>query len=374
MTSLTINRGTVTGVAVATIVLPLYALSTTMVGLNGDLNRYGIDGLQLVCGSGQRVWANYRFEPFFVAVWFALAKAWAVLFASGSTAYCSDPGLQAFWMPVFAGAVLIAVQIVVVRHLGASAVAFHLVFCLDTLLMMLPFNLIRQFIATTVVLGATSLLVRGRLSPRWFTALLIVPALIHWSGWMLVGLALIALIAAEAAHVHRGRSPGRWQTTAVVIQVVVLVAATASLAGVFLIARVGDIALANKVFERFTVEAAVRGLVSPITLTVIIFAVASSRAVRDPFLRVFLAGAGMMYFLGAASGHVPLMERLRAMILPMTLFIFLYALRRQWLAPRWHAISVCVVAFSVVNFTWHALVLEPFAGRPSFTRLFDTSR
>ncbi|MGQ0560248.1 MAG: hypothetical protein ACT443_00065, partial [Gemmatimonadota bacterium] len=148
LTSLTINRGTVTAVAVAAIVLPVYALATTMVGLNGDLYRYGIDGLQLACGTGQRVWANYRFEPFFVAVWFALAKAWSVLFASGSTTYCSDPGLQVFWMPIFAGVVLIAVQMFVVRHLGASAAAFHLVFCLDTLLMMLPFNLIRQFIAT----------------------------------------------------------------------------------------------------------------------------------------------------------------------------------------------------------------------------------
>lgn len=366
--ALAIPRRTIIFVAVAAVSLPMYFLFPTAVGLNGDLGRYGSAGLNLICGDGQRVWANYRIEPLFVAILLAFSKVWGAMAGFGP-AHCAAPGLNIFWLPVFMSATLILLQMFVVRHLGAGAICFHLVFCLDTALMMLPFNLVRQFVAVVIMMALVSLLIRNRISPAMFSAGLVVTALVHWSAWLLVLVSLVAMALVEMARLRTrtARLSGRSLAVAVAIGAPGVVIGV-YLLGAYVLPRF-QLAILGPRGLGLSLESSVRGLVSPITLSVLAFAVAIALSLKAGFVRTFVGIAAILYFLVAVSGSVPAMERLRALVLPMSYFIFLYLLHGRSIGPRWQVFNVLFLVFAILNFSWHAFVIKPFDGRPSFTQL-----
>lgn len=329
----------------------------------------------MLCGDGRRVWANYQFEPVFVAVWWALAKVWAVLFGPGAAEYCADPRLNIFWLVITAVAVLVVLQIYIVRSLGVGALSFHLVFCLDTALLMMPFNLIRQFVAVIMVLALVSLMLRDRIQPRWFVAALAVPALVHWSAWALLLMGVISVMVVEWPRVSRirlKRSASSLVVVLIALVVLGVLAATAYVLSVsYLLPRIQTILSNPRRFAGFGIEPTVRGLVSPITLAVLLFAYAISRQLGAGFARTFMISTAAMYFAVAASGMVPAMERMRMLVLPATYFAFLYVLDKRTTDPRWQVVNVLFVLFAVFNFSWHAMISRPFADRASFLQLFE---
>ena len=367
-----VSRSTVVSAAVSAICLPLYAVFPTTVGLNGDLARYGSSGIQLLCGDGRRVWANYQSEPVFVAVWWALAKFWAVVFGPGAAAYCVAPGANIFWLAITAVAVLVVLQIYIVRSLGVGALSFHLVFCLDTALMMMPFNLIRQFVAVIMVLALISLMLRGRIQPVWFVAALVMPALVHWSVWALFLTGMISLMMVEGHRVStiRLKRPAS-ALLVILVGLGVLAVAAYVLAGAYLLPRIQALLSNPGRFAGFGLEPTVRGLVSPVTLAVVVFTYAISRQLKVGFARTLMISTAVMYFVVAASGLVPAMERLRMLVLPVTYFAFLYLLHRRTIDSRWQVVNVLFVLFAVFNFSWHAMISRPFADRSSFLQLFE---
>lgn len=364
-----IRRKTLLHVLVAMLALPLYVLGPTGVGLNDDLARYGASGLGSVCGDSSRVWANYQREPIFAGVLTGFSRVWA-----GVTGFdadrCRAPGLNVYWLPISLAVTLILLQLLIVRHLGASALAFHAVFCLDTVLMMLPFNLLRQFLAVVLALALLALLVRERISPVVFASGLVASALIHWSGWLLVGVSGVAMFLNSAPTEWLGtvRVSRRTALGGLVLGAAALAAAYAVV--VFALPRF-QLAVSGSRGLGLSLESSVRGLVSPITMSILTFAAAIAVALKAGFLRMFVIVAAATYFLVAISGSVAAMERLRAFVLPMTYFVFLSLLRARIIAPRWRFINVLFLVFILCNFAWHAAVLKPFAGRPSFAQLVD---
>lgn len=363
-----LSRTTIVSLLVAVASLPLYALFPTAVGLNGDLERYGQAGIDLLCGNGRRVWSNYQIEPLFAAVLFGFSNVWGALTGIGATA-CVDPGRQVFWLPIALSATVILGLVVAVRHLGAQAFFFHLVFCLETVLMMLPFNLLRQFIAVVVIMAVVSLLVRKRISPAVFCASLVPAALIHWSVWPLLVVALCAVAVIELPDLHN-RTASRAQVVVVLVfgTVGLIVAGYAMNAYIlprFQLAAFGPRGLG------WSLASSVRALFSPITVAVVTFAFAIGLRVEGGFVRTFAVLSAMLYVAVAVSGNISATERMRALILPVIYFVFLYLVNTRSAGRRWRTINLAFVGWAIFTFVWHSVITRPFATRPSFTQLFQ---
>lgn len=365
---MTLSRPAVVSLIVACVALPLYVVFPTAVGLNGDLGRYGQAGMNLLCGNGQRVWLNYQIEPLFVAILFGFSKVWGSLTGVDASA-CADPGLRVFWLPIALSATAILGLVIAVRHLGGQALFFHVVFCLETVLMMLPFNLLRQFIAVVVIMALLSLLVRKRISPAVFCAGLVSAALIHWSVWplILVGFLTIGLI--ELPHLRNLRVNRLNVIVAVVIGGVGLVAAGYAM-GAYVLPRFQLAAFGPRGLG-WSLTSSVRGLFSPITFAIVTLACGVGLKVPDGFVRTFVLLSAMLYFAVAVSGNISATERMRALILPMIYFVFLYLVHNRSAGPRWRLINLAFVGAVIFIFSWHSVITRPFAARPAFTQLFQ---
>lgn len=346
---------------VAIFALPLYILFPTVVGLNGDLERYGKAGLSLLCNDWVSYWANYKLEPLFVAILWFFAEVWSVLFSSDQADYCLNPGFNVFWLPIFVATIFILLLIYVVRPLRGVAIYFHLVFCLDTALLMLPFNLLRQFIAVVIVVALVSLLIREKISPRAFIAALVVPALIHWSGWLLflAGLAAITpsfLLNAARLSKHT-------------------IAGWASVVGLALLGVFWGPILYNlfseKLMSRLDVSLSINGLLHPVTFFVAVFSYAISRHLKQEFARRFIVCATILYVVITLTGNSLIIERMRTLLVPTAYFAFLYIRATRPLAPAWSAVNVLFVLFALTSFLWTAIVAQPFAERDSFMQLLS---
>lgn len=352
-------------VLVAVFALPLYAVFPTVVGLNGDLERYGVAGLSLLCGDGGGVWGNYHFEPLFVAILWFFAAVWDFLFSSGTGDNCLNPGLNIFWLPIFISTIFILLQTYIVRHLRGSAIYFHMFFCLDAALLMLPFNLLRQFIAVVIVVALVSLLIRARISPRAFIAALVVPALVHWSAWLffLLGLGAMVVTMTPSLLVIAVRLSKR---TIVAWATVVCVA----LLGVYFGHALYGL-FAEKLVARFDISLSVAALLSPTMFFIAVFTYAISQNLKHEFARTFIVCASILYFMIAMSGDALILERLRAFLLAMMYFVFLYIRGNRSLAPGWEVFNMLFLLFALSTFFWNAIVARPFDGRPAFTQLLE---
>lgn len=339
----------------------LYILLPTMVGLNGDLKRYGEAGLSLLCSDGGAIWANYKSEPLFVAILWFFAEVWSVLFSSDQADYCLNPGFNVFWLPIFVSTIFILLLIYIVRPLRGAAIYFHLVFCLDTALLMLPFNLLRQFIAMVIVVALVSLLIRERISPLTFIAALVVPALIHWSVWFLFLTGLAATIPSLfliAARLSK-RTVAAW---AGVVGLVLL--------GVFLGPALYNL-FSEKLMSRLDVSLSINGLLHPVTFFVAVFSYAISRHLKQEFACRFIVCTTILYVVITLTGNSLIIERMRTLLVPTAYFAFLYIRATRPLAPAWSAVNVLFVLFALTSFLWNAIVAQPFAERDSFMQLLS---
>ena len=345
---------------VAIFALPLYIFCTTVVGLNGDLENYGKASLSLLCNDWVSYWENYKLEPLFVAILWLFAEGWSVLFSSDQADYCLNPGVNVFWIPIFIATIFILLLIYIVRPLRGAAIYFHLVFCLDTALLMLPFNLLRQFIAVVIVVALVSLLIREKISPRAFIAALVVPALIHWSGWLffLTGLAAIT----PSFLLNAARLPKRAIAAASVVGLVLL--------GVFWEPIPYNL-FYEKIMSRLDASLPIHGLLHPITFFVAVFAYAISRHLKQEFARRFIVCVTTLYVVSTLIGDSLITERMRAFLIPTVYFVFLYIRAARPLAPAWSVVNVLFVLFALTSFLWNAIVTQPFAERDSFMQLLS---
>lgn len=363
-----LSRTTIVSCLIAGASLPLYVLFPTAVGLNGDLERYGRAGFDLLCGDGRRVWSNYQIEPLFVAILFGFSEVWAALTGLGAGA-CANPGLQIFWLPIALSATVILGLMVAVRHLGANAFFFHLVFCLETVLMMLPFNLLRQFLAVGVIMVLVPRLVRKRLSPVMFCAGLVPAALIHWSVWPMILVGLCTLGAVELSDL-RHRPVSRLQVVVALLVGLVGLAVVGYAMVVYVLPRFQLAAFGPRGLG-WSLTASVRGMFSPITIAVVTFGLAIGLRVQDGFVRTFAMLLAILYVAVAVSGNISATERMRALILPTVYFVFVYLVSNASTGVRWRMIHLVFVGWAIFTFTWHAVITRPFATRPSFTQLFQ---
>jgi hypothetical protein len=370
----------VAAVLTAVFMFLMYTLPIS-VGLNGDMNHYAQSGLSLICEDWRSVWGNYGHEPVFFSVLWVSSEAWNFLFSSG----CHQiTGTSRFWLPIFMAVVFILLLIHVTRHLGRSAIYFHMVVCLDTALMMLPFNLLRQFMALVIVVWLLSLLLRERITPIAFSVYLAVPALIHWAAWLLVLAAVPAVMASRIHIVREHISKAREAGTAILWAVVTL--ALCSMVIIYyydflaakLLARLGDSPAYFSLFSpvtplstHFSGNLAGSGFFTFLNLIVVVaFAYAANRYLRNDFARRFVVSVAILYVLIPLFGaDAIVMQRARVIVLAVVYFMFLHIRNNGFLSARWEIFNLGFLLYGLSSFFWHEVVVRPFEGRLSFALL-----
>lgn len=166
----------------------IYLLATS-VGLSKTFAIYADHANGLICGNFG-AFSNYKQEPLFFLIMWVGSEIWNFLFFPGCTPETSSPN---FWLPIFLSGFFILQFSYVTRHLRWFAVYYHIALCLDAGTFALPFHLLRQFIAVVIVVMALSMLLTEEIGPGKFVAYLVAASLIHFSAWLLVALALVAL-------------------------------------------------------------------------------------------------------------------------------------------------------------------------------------
>lgn len=345
-------------------------LLTTSVGLSRTFANYADHATRLVCGDFG-AFSNYKHEPLFFLIMWVGSEIWNFLFFPGCTPVTSSPN---FWLPVFLAGFFILQFSYVTRHLRWFAVYYHIALCLDAGLVSLPFHLLRQFIAVVIVVMALSMLLRKEIGPGKFVAYLIAASLTHFSAWLLVALALVALAIQnrEAVFAACGKATrtfrGRWLT--------VVALGVLCLAAAFYYEL-----LAAKIFPRFDFGLSVMsvglrlgsgsGIFSLINIGFVCLLSYGARShLKDPFAKQFVSLVAISYLmfwlLGADSLVV---QRTYVFVLAIAYFGFLFALRSGVLSVKWQTVNFIFLAYEFSTFFFNSVFVRAFDARRSFSTI-----
>ncbi len=347
----------------------IYLLATS-VGLSKTFAIYADHATRLVCGDLWPVF-NYKHEPLFAVIMWVGSEIWNFLFFPGCT---SETGSPNFWLPVFIAGFFILQFSYVTRHLRWFAVYYHIALCLDAGTSTLPFHLLRQFIAVVIVVMALSMLLRKEVGPGKFIAYLIAASLTHFSAWLLVALALVALVIQNREAVFAAcekatkTSRGRWLTVAAL--------GVLCLAAIFYYEL-----LVAKVFHRFDFSLSLGSIVSRLGSGSGIFSLISigfvcllaygaSSHLKNPFAKQFVSLVAISYLMFWLFGVDSLVvQRTYVYVLAIAYFGFLFALCSGVLTVKWQMINFIFLAYEFSMFFFNSVFVRAFDARRSFSTI-----
>lgn len=355
----------VQAIATTVFIFSLYALTTT-VGLSQTLGNYADQGMSLICGDITSILSNYKNEPVFFLILLATSEIWNFIFSSGCY---QDIGTSNFWLPVFIASIFISLLIYATRHLGHSAIYFHMVFCLDSALNFLPFHVLRQFIALVIVLMLISLMIRDKISPLKFTAYLVVASMIHFAVWLLVFVAAAAIITPKLAAINIKESFSKATNSIRIGSQIVVAAALMYVTLIFYYDT-----LATKVLPRLgnaplSGSQSGSGLFTLLSMVFVGFLVyAAVQNLKHDFARRFVFYVAIFYILISFFGFDDLMvHRTRTLVLAIAYFIFLYNRNNNSRSFKWEFFNLVFLAYEFSIFFWNETVVRSHDSKPSFS-------
>lgn len=346
-------------------IFSLYALTTT-VGLSQTLGNYADQGMIIICGDITSILINYKTEPVFSLILLVTSEIWNFIFSSGCY---QDIGKSNLWLPVFIASIFISLLIYITRHLGHSAIYFHMVFVLDSALNFLPFHVLRQFIALVIVLMLVSLMIRDKISPLKFTAYLVVSSMIHFSVWLLVFVAAAAIITPKFSAISIKEGFYKATNSIRIVSQIVVAVALMYVTLIFyydtlaakILPRLGNVFLFG--------SSSGSGLFTLLgTAFAGLLAYAAMQNVKHDFARRFVIYAAISYVLVSFVGFDGLMvHRTRTLVLAIAYFIFLFYRNNNSLSFRWEVFNLVFLAYEFSIFFWNETVVRSHDGKPSFS-------